>query len=525
MLFVDSADKAARFIWLCDAFGIPLLFLADVPGFMIGKAVERQGIIRHGAKMISAVADATVPKICVVLRKAYGAGLYAMCGPGFDPDATIALPQAMIAVMGAEAAVNAVYANKIAEKPEAERPAYVEELRASTAPDIDLREAGLQPARRRGGPGRRASRRAPSPPGRRRAQDGYRLRPPQARAPRLTGAFIDSVQAASAPGCSFVGSRFLMYPGNADFLKILAFADWRLPRMIRSPLALASLSLAAVAALLGLDSRDVAAQAVAAAAPVAVAAPAATRTLRGTGCGCAFGGTRGAAEGARPPAPREDRHLAAAGDRLLGAGRHHTAEGVRGPGLHAPHDQGAAGTGEAYHGALGLQAGRADARHAQEPDPSLHPRAGAPDGAAGSAGQRRRRRREAFIDGTNRGTVPNTFEVPAGRHQVEVRKQGMKPFSDWFDLAEGERRTRDIILEKAELPTGTLLVTSDAGGDVYVDGQRRDAAPAIITGIAAGEHVIEVRKEGLAPWRQTVTVPAGQQAKVAADLRLRGRTG
>jgi acetyl-CoA carboxylase carboxyltransferase component len=138
VLFVDSADKAARFIWLCDAFGIPLLFLADVPGFMIGKAVERQGIIRHGAKMISAVADATVPKICVVLRKAYGAGLYAMCGPGFEPDATIALPQALIAVMGAEAAINAVYANKIAERPEAERAAYVEELRKEYRDDIDI---------------------------------------------------------------------------------------------------------------------------------------------------------------------------------------------------------------------------------------------------------------------------------------------------------------------------------------------------------------------------------------------------
>jgi acetyl-CoA carboxylase carboxyltransferase component len=138
VLFVDSADKAARFIWLCDAFGIPLLFLADVPGFMIGKAVERQGIIRHGAKMISAVADATVPKISVILRKAYGAGLYAMCGPGFQPDATLALPQAMIAVMGAEAAINAVYANKIAEKPEAERAAYVEELRREYREDIDL---------------------------------------------------------------------------------------------------------------------------------------------------------------------------------------------------------------------------------------------------------------------------------------------------------------------------------------------------------------------------------------------------
>jgi acetyl-CoA carboxylase carboxyltransferase component len=138
VIFVDSADKAARFIWLCDAFGVPLLFLADVPGFMIGKAVERQGIIRHGAKMISAVADATVPKISVVLRKAYGAGLYAMCGPGFEPDATIALPQAMIAVMGAEAAINAVYANKIADKPEADRPAFIQELRREYNEDIDV---------------------------------------------------------------------------------------------------------------------------------------------------------------------------------------------------------------------------------------------------------------------------------------------------------------------------------------------------------------------------------------------------
>jgi acetyl-CoA carboxylase carboxyltransferase component len=113
VLFVDSADKATRFVQLCDAFNVPLLFLSDVPGFMVGSAVEKQGIIRHGAKMITAVSEATVPKICVVVRKAYGAGLYAMAGPGFDPDATIALPTAKIAVMGAEAAVNAVYANKI----------------------------------------------------------------------------------------------------------------------------------------------------------------------------------------------------------------------------------------------------------------------------------------------------------------------------------------------------------------------------------------------------------------------------
>jgi methylmalonyl-CoA decarboxylase subunit alpha len=138
VLFVDSADKAARFIWLCDAFSIPLIFLSDVPGFMIGSAVERQGIIRHGAKMISAVTEATVPKFCVVIRKAYGAGLYAMAGPAFDPEATIALPNAMIAVMGPEAAVNAVYANKIAEQPEDERPAFIEQLRDKYREDIDI---------------------------------------------------------------------------------------------------------------------------------------------------------------------------------------------------------------------------------------------------------------------------------------------------------------------------------------------------------------------------------------------------
>ncbi len=138
VLFGDSADKAARFVWLCDAFQIPLLFLADVPGFMIGTKVERAGIIRHGAKMISAISDATVPKICVVVRKAYGAGLYAFCGPAFEPDATLALPQASIAVMGAEAAVNAVYLNKIQERPEAERAAYVAELRDQYREGVDL---------------------------------------------------------------------------------------------------------------------------------------------------------------------------------------------------------------------------------------------------------------------------------------------------------------------------------------------------------------------------------------------------
>src|SRR4051794_14411905 len=139
VLFVDSADKAARFIWTCNAFGIPLVFLADVPGFMIGTAVERQGIIRHGAKMISAVSEATVPKISVIVRKAYGAGLYAMAGPAFDPDATLALPSAKIAVMGPGAAVNAVFYNQLQAIDEAgEREAKRRELMAEYAEGVDL---------------------------------------------------------------------------------------------------------------------------------------------------------------------------------------------------------------------------------------------------------------------------------------------------------------------------------------------------------------------------------------------------
>ncbi len=139
VLFVDSSDKVARFVWLCDAFNIPLVFLADVPGFMIGSRVERQGIIRHGAKLITAVSEATVAKFSVVVRKAYGAGLYAMAGPGFEPDATIALPTARIAVMGPEPAINAVYFNKIQaiEDPD-ERAAYVAQKRREYEEDIDI---------------------------------------------------------------------------------------------------------------------------------------------------------------------------------------------------------------------------------------------------------------------------------------------------------------------------------------------------------------------------------------------------
>ena len=125
---------------------------------------------------------------------------------------------------------------------------------------------------------------------------------------------------------------------------------------------------------------------------------------------------------------------------------------------------------------------------------------------------------EVVIDGVPRGTIPNSFELTAGRHQIEVKKAGHKPFSDWVDLQEGERRTRDVTLERAEAPTGTLLVNSDAGGEVVVDGQRKDVAPAIVSGLPAGDHVVEVKKDDYPAWRQTVNVPAGQQVKVTANF-------
>lgn len=139
VLFIDSADKATKFITLCDAFSIPLLFLADVPGFMIGTSVERAGIIRHGAKFIMAMSSATVPKISVIVRKAYGAGLYAMAGPAFEPDVCIALPTAQIAVMGPEAAVNAVYSNRIEaiEDPK-ERLAFIQQKYKEYTEEIDI---------------------------------------------------------------------------------------------------------------------------------------------------------------------------------------------------------------------------------------------------------------------------------------------------------------------------------------------------------------------------------------------------
>ncbi|AEA27411.1 acyl-CoA carboxylase subunit beta [Pseudonocardia benzenivorans] len=142
-IFVDSADKAARFISLCDAFNIPIVFLQDVPGFMVGVAVERQGIIRHGAKMLVAMASAEVPRFTVVLRKAYAAGYYAMCAPGFEPRATLALPTATIGTMAPEASANAMYANRIAQiEDPGERAAFVARRVAEQEAEVNLLRMG-----------------------------------------------------------------------------------------------------------------------------------------------------------------------------------------------------------------------------------------------------------------------------------------------------------------------------------------------------------------------------------------------
>src|SRR4051812_12638353 len=110
---------------------------------MVGVAVERQGIIRHGAKMVAAMSSAEVPRLTVVLRKAYAAGFYAMCAPGFEPRATLALPTATIGTMAAEAAVNAMYASKVAAiADEAERAAFVAARVVEQEADVNLLRMG-----------------------------------------------------------------------------------------------------------------------------------------------------------------------------------------------------------------------------------------------------------------------------------------------------------------------------------------------------------------------------------------------
>ncbi|MDR7292847.1 acetyl-CoA carboxylase carboxyltransferase component [Pseudoglutamicibacter albus] len=138
-IFPNSSDKAARFIWICNAYGIPIIFLVDIAGYMIGSEVERQGIIRHGAKMIFAVSECRVPRITVLVRKAYGGGYLAMSGSPMNPDAVIALPTARPALMGPDAAVNGIYYNQIhaIEDPQA-RKAFIAEKHAEYAEKIDV---------------------------------------------------------------------------------------------------------------------------------------------------------------------------------------------------------------------------------------------------------------------------------------------------------------------------------------------------------------------------------------------------
>jgi len=139
-IFPDSARKAAEFVWTCDAYGIPLLYLCDTPGFMAGSDVEREGILEQGKRMIYATSAATVPKLSVIVRKAYGAGIYAMSGPAYDPEGVIALPSGEIAIMGPEAAINAVYANRLAGIDDPDERARTErELREEYREDIDVR--------------------------------------------------------------------------------------------------------------------------------------------------------------------------------------------------------------------------------------------------------------------------------------------------------------------------------------------------------------------------------------------------
>jgi acetyl-CoA carboxylase carboxyltransferase component len=139
-IFPDAAEKAAQFIWKSDAFNIPILYLCDTPGFMAGSQVEKEGILEQGKRFIYATSSATVPQQTVVVRKAYGAGIYAMGGPAYDPESVIGLPSGEIAIMGPEAAIRAVYANELdAIEDEDERAAREQELREEFREDIDIR--------------------------------------------------------------------------------------------------------------------------------------------------------------------------------------------------------------------------------------------------------------------------------------------------------------------------------------------------------------------------------------------------
>ena len=138
-IFPDAAEKAAEFVWVCDAYGVPLVYLCDTPGFMVGSKVEREGVLQRGRKFIYATSNAQVPKFCVITRKAYGAGIYAMAGPSFAPDATLALPSAEVSVMGPDAAVNALFADQIEDMDESAKDAFIQSAKQEFDKYIDIR--------------------------------------------------------------------------------------------------------------------------------------------------------------------------------------------------------------------------------------------------------------------------------------------------------------------------------------------------------------------------------------------------
>ena len=138
-IFPDSAEKGAGFVWLCDAYNVPLVYLCDTPGFMVGSAVEKQGVLQKGRKFIYATSNAQVPKICTITRKAYGAGIYGMAGPSFDPDATLALPSAEISVMGPDAAVNALFADQLEDMDEESAADFKEMMLGEYEKYIDIK--------------------------------------------------------------------------------------------------------------------------------------------------------------------------------------------------------------------------------------------------------------------------------------------------------------------------------------------------------------------------------------------------
>ena len=142
---IDAADKSARFLWLCDAYNVPVVFLHDCPGFMVGSRMEKLGIIRHGAKMLFAVSEMTVPKLSVIVRRSYGAGYYVMCGKGYEPDLIVGWPSSEVSLMSPEGAVNIVFRKEIAAAPdpEAARAQRTEQYRKMIGGQISASQGHL----------------------------------------------------------------------------------------------------------------------------------------------------------------------------------------------------------------------------------------------------------------------------------------------------------------------------------------------------------------------------------------------